>query len=472
MISHHKHRSLLWYALTVLVFIIAAAALCWMIPQIVNSCQRIDAKKILDTSELKNRKFAVKVQETESGGIKSYLLSEHSNPLISISFIFRHSGAAYDKENRQGTAQMAAQLLTEGAGDYDEKTFKELLDENGIHLDFSVSEDDMSGTLAFPSANKDIAVELLQAALTEPHLQEDFLQMVRQRLLTILKLKQEKPQMVLDEGFRKNIFVSHPYSRPAIGTEDGIKAVTADDIREFLREHLSKSNLIVGVAGDIDKSETEKLLAAVFGKLPDKAVEDILPEFEFTADGREYAVAGNAAQAFAHLAAKGVRRDSADFYPLYMANYILGEAGLSSRLSKIIREKEGLTYGVYTYLTMRDAAALIEGEFSATSENFAKALELLKTEWIRIAEDGVSEKELTEAKKSLIASFNLRFAETENISAMLAAMQKYNLGQDFLDKRNDYIAGITLQEVNAAAKKYFSAVPDFVNLGTLDAEEK
>jgi len=121
---------------------------------------------------------------------------------------------------------------------------------------------------------------------------------------------------------------------------------------------------------------------------------------------------------------------------------------------------------------MRDAAALIEGEFSATSENFAKALELLKTEWIRIAEDGVSEKELTEAKKSLIASFNLRFAETENISAMLAAMQKYNLGQDFLDKRNDYIAGITLQEVNAAAKKYFSAVPDFVNLGTLDAEEK
>ena len=48
---------------------------------------------------------------------------------------------------------------------------------------------------------------------------------------------------------------------------------------------------------------------------------------------------------------------------------------------------------------------------------------------------------------------------------MLTGMQRYNLGRDFLEKRNDYIKAVTLEEVNAAAKKYFGVTPDFVNIG-------
>ena len=150
---------------------------------------------------------------------------------------------------------------------------------------------------------------------------------------------------------------------------------------------------------------------------------------------------------------------------MYLANYIFGESGLSSRLSKVIREKEGLTYGVYTYLTNSDAVALIEGGLSATPDNFEKAQQLLKEEWLKLGKKGVTAEELNEAKKSLLNSFYLRFATIDGISDMLVAMQKYNLGLDFLTKRNDYIRQVSLKDVNAVSKKYFSTIPDFVNVG-------
>ena len=88
-----------------------------------------------------------------------------------------------------------------------------------------------------------------------------------------------------------------------------------------------------------------------------------------------------------------------------------------------------------------------------------------------MAEKGATQEELAQAKKSLLASYNLRFASTGDISSMLLSMQKFALGKDFLDKRNDYIEAVTLEEVNAAAKKYFRLKPDFVILGNITEEE-
>ena len=105
-------------------------------------------------------------------------------------------------------------------------------------------------------------------------------------------------------------------------------------------------------------------------------------------------------------------------------------------------------------------------------ENFAAAQKLLLREWLKISKAGVTKQELANAKESLLNSFYLRFATIDGISDMLVLMQKYNLGLDFLDKRNDYIRQVSLEEVNAAAKKYFSEQPDFVNVGVENTEEK
>ena len=213
----------------------------------------------------------------------------------------------------------------------------------------------------------------------------------------------------------------------------------------------------MGVAGDVSETETSYLLDKIFGKLPTNGKINFVRNVELNFDGRVRQVKRVTGQNIWLAAMPSVSRNHKDFYPLFVANYIWGGSGLVSKLSKQIREQEGLTYGVYSYLTLDDKAPMMIVSFSATKDNFAKAKELLAKETNEFGSSGISAEELKKAKDYLVASYNLRFVSIQNISQILTAMQKYNLGLDFLQKRNEYIKQIELKDVNNVIKKYFKS---------------
>ncbi|MGN0914313.1 MAG: insulinase family protein, partial [Alphaproteobacteria bacterium] len=88
--------------------------------------------------------------------------------------------------------------------------------------------------------------------------------------------------------------------------------------------------------------------------------------------------------------------------------------------------------------------------------------------WNKMGQNGVTQKELDEAKNYLISSYNLRFASIADIADILVYMQKDNLGLDFLKKRNEYVKAVRLEDVNRVSKKFFSEKNlIFVNIGNL-----
>ena len=214
--------------------------------------------------------------------------------------------------------------------------------------------------------------------------------------------------------------------------------------------------MIVGIAGDVSVEESKVLLDEIFGILPTKGAKDKTQPAELNLAGKEDYKTSDTAQNVAVIAGKGIKRKDKDFYPLYIANHILGGSGLSSRLNQVARERQGLTYGIYTALSSSDKAELIVGGFSSTAENFATVVDIFRKEWKKMGNEGVTAKELAEAKNYLLASHNLRFADIINISNILAYMQKENLGIDFLQKRNQYVSEVTQDQVNNAAKRWFT----------------
>ena len=106
------------------------------------------------------------------------------------------------------------------------------------------------------------------------------------------------------------------------------------------------------------------------------------------------------------------------------------------------------------YLFIQDKADLIKGGFSTTPDKYKELQDIVLTQWQNMGQ-GVTKEEFNQAKNYMIASYNLRFASIMTIADILTAMQKYNLGLDFLQKRNAYVQNVTLEEVNRAAKKYF-----------------
>ena len=117
---------------------------------------------------------------------------------------------------------------------------------------------------------------------------------------------------------------------------------------------------------------------------------------------------------------KGIKRDDSDFFPAYVLNHILGGSGFGSKLMQELREKNGLTYGISTYLVNWENADLLLGQFSSSNDTAYKAVNMVKDVWKELVTNGVSSKELEDAKTFLIGAYPLRFDGNSRIANILA----------------------------------------------------
>jgi len=119
-----------------------------------------------------------------------------------------------------------------------------------------------------------------------------------------------------------------------------------------------------------------------------------------------------------------------------------------------VREKRGLTYGVYTYLVNKDSADLWAGSVSSANDRVAEAIKVIRDQWEKIRNDGVTEEELEDAKTYLTGAYPLRFDGNGPIANIAVGMQMEGLPVDYIATRNDRVNAVTLEDVNRAASEY------------------
>ena len=465
---YHKTRSYAW-----LWWLILSALVVYGGWRLYNHWFVLNPQVILENAILKEKSFDTEVKEIISprAKIKAYLFEDNTNPIISINFLFKNAGLSTDETSQSGISTMVASLLTEGAGNMDSQQFKEVLEQKAIGMGFVADMDDFSGHLLTTRENMKTAFEMLMLAMTNPRFDEEDIRRKKAQMLVAIKRQTEHPSGVLALETAKEVFGKHPYARNPIGNATAIARIGRSQLNDFVKNHLIQSNLMVGIAGDVSEEEAGKIVDMLFGSLPESGRIVFVREAETVFNDRTKKVNHPAVQVVSAFVAKGVGRTHPDFYPLFIANHILGGSGLNSRLSIAARENEGLTYGIDTYMSLLDKAPTLRGGFSSTPENFDRVVEIVKREWAKMGQEGISEDELTEAKDYLIASYNLRFASIDTISSMLVYMQKDNLGIDFLQKRNDYVQQVKLKDVNRVAREYFH--PEnmiFVNVGSFEKQ--
>ncbi len=178
-----------------------------------------------------------------------------------------------------------------------------------------------------------------------------------------------------------------------------------------------------------------------------------MPEAKPQAKGRVFVVDKDVPQSEVRFGGQGLKRDDPDFYAAYVLNYILGGGGFISRLLEEVREKRGLAYSVYSYLQPLDHAGLVVGGAGTQNRRVAETLEIVRRVWRRLREEGATEKELADAKTYLTGSFPLRLDSTRSIARILVGIRLDRLGIDYLDRRNDLIEAVTLDDVDRVAKR-------------------
>ena len=395
---------------------------------------------------------ASKVQHLVSpGGIEAWFVQDATVPLIAMEYAFK-GGAAQDPADKPGVGNMVADLLDEGAGDLDSKSFHERLDRRAIELGFSASRDYFRGSLRMLKDNSDEAFGLLQLALTSPHFAGADVERIRSQLLSGLRRETSSPNSLASRKFLETAFAGHPYGRRAGGTLDSVPTIGAGDLKDYARRVLAKDTLRIAVVGDVDPATLGKLLDRTFGGLPHKA--ELVPVADIAAakPPQRFFIPLDVPQTMVMFGGPGLKRDDPDFMAAYVANHILG-SGSSSRLYREVREKRGLAYSVSESLLWMDHSALFIGSTGTRSDRAQQTVDAVDSEVRRMAEDGPTQDELDQAKSYLKGSQMLALDTSSKLASALLQYQLDQLGIDYIEKRNAIVEAVTLDQVKQAARR-------------------
>ena len=397
---------------------------------------------------------AVEIQEvTSPGGIEAWLVEESSIPFLSLEIRFL-GGSALDVAGKRGAINLMTALIEEGAADLDATAFAEARDGLAASFRFNVYNDALSVSVRVLTENRDEAVDLLREALVNPRFDGDAIERVRNQVISSIRSQATDPNWVAGQAFNAMVYGDHPYATDQDGTLESVSALTREDIVTAHQNALARDRVFVGASGDISAEDLGLLLDRLLGELPATGAK--MPgKADPTVAGGITVLPFATPQSVAFFGHTGIPRDDPDFFAAFVANEIFGGSGLQSRLSEEVREERGLTYGIGSYLVNYDHADMLLGQFASANNRVSEAIDVVKAEWGRIAEEGVTAEELARAKTYLTGAYPLRFDGNGPIARILVGMQTTGLTPSYITSRNELVEAVTLEDIRRVTKRLY-----------------
>ncbi len=392
----------------------------------------------------------VEIQEvTSPGGITAWLVEEHSLPFVALEIAFK-GGTSLDAEGKRGAVNLMSALLEEGSGDLDARGFARATEALATSFGFDAGSEELSISARFLTENFDASVALLRDAIQNPRFDPADIERVRAQVISGLAFDAKDPNDIAARTFAELAYGTHPYGTVDAGTPESVASLTREDLLEAHKNVLVRDRVLVGAVGDITPEQLGALLDALLGDLPQSGA-PMPPEVEPMLEGGLTVVEFDTPQSVALFGHGGIGVDDDDYFAAVLLNQILGGGGFESRLMQEVREKRGLTYGVYSYLQSRDLADAYMGQVSSANDRIGAAIDVIRDQWRLAAEEGVTAEELDAAKTYLTGAYPLRFDGNSTIAGILVGMQMIGLDTDYVNTRNERVERVTLEDVQRVA---------------------
>jgi predicted Zn-dependent peptidase len=288
------------------------------------------------------------------------------------------------------------------------------------------------------------ALAILVDIMSEPLIAPDDVEVERGVIVEEILERDDEPADWVHDLVLQSAFGEHPLGRDVLGSRQTIEAMPRDAIAEFFAAGYTPSNIVLGAAGAIDHdavcSAGEAIAAARAATAqPQQRATPVHQTTTTVADDGQ-----DTEPVHLCIAIPTVTQRDDDRYALGVIDQLLG-GGLSSRLFQEVREKRGLAYTIYSYRSLfSDAGVLVISAGTAPSKN-CDTLEVIGEELTRIANDGVTAKELDIAKRHLVGAFHLGLEDT---GARMASVASSQLALGYVDDVDT--AAQRIRDVSAA----------------------
>jgi len=389
---------------------------------------------------------------TLDNGLKVELVEDHRFPFITLELGIK-CGSTIEPREKLGLADMTSDMLLEGTKTRTSKQISEDVDFIGGGIRAG-SDYDYSMLLASSlSKYTDRMFDVFCDVLLNPTFPEDELTLKKTNLVEELAMRRAQPGFLVGERFAKVVFGTHPYSEVA-PTPTTVKAITRDDLEKFHHNNFIPNNSILVVVGDFDSAKLKDLIASKFGKWQAGSVTSAQePQLPIQHGRHIYLVnRPGSAQSSIRIGNTSISRKDPNFFPMLVANQILGGAA-QARLFLNIREQKGYTYGAYSHVDARKEPGAFAALADVRTEVTAPSLEEFFYELDRLRNVKPSAKELNDAKNYLAGSFQLSLETQAGLAQKLLDASLYELPDDYLQTYADKVMAVNADDVRKIARK-------------------
>jgi zinc protease len=369
--------------------------------------------------------------------------------------VYLRAGSAFDPPDAPGLANLTAELLTRGTAKRTGPELDRAIEFVGGSLEAGAGRDGTTVSLTVLKKDLELGLDLLGEVLLTPTFPGDEVRRKIGEIEGALQQSEEDPEVVAGRALARLIYPGHPYAHPVIGSIDSLRKLTRDQVVRFHREHYRPDAALIAVVGDVTPDGIRHaLLRRLAGWTAPQEALTVIPEAPATPPvTAETITRPDLTQATVYLGRPGIRQDHPDYFPLIVANYILG-GGSASRLYTRVREEHGLAYAVYSYLSPGRYGASYAVSLQTRVDAAGEAARLVRAEMMRMAQAPVQERELELAKSFLIGSFPLRLDTSRKVADMLVGIEEYGLGLDYPERFTREVAKVSAADVQRVAARY------------------
>jgi zinc protease len=369
------------------------------------------------------------------------------------------TGGICDPDDKLGLANFTAAALMTGTAHHDFNALYDSIESLGASLHFSSGTNITNFSCQSLAEDMPAMLGLVSEILLSPTFPHKQFKRLKAQVMTGLALRAQDTAEMASLEFDKLIYSNHPYARPDEGYVDTNLAIEIPDLVKFHQEQYGPNGMVICVVGAIDPQRVISQAESIFGNWsnPNQKTPMVIPGLDKqTKPSRKHVAIPGKSQTDIVMGTIGPSRNSIDYLPCAIGNYILGQLGIMGRIGETVREKQGLAYYAQSNLNSGQGPGAWEFTAGVNPSKLDKAIELIKKEIKYYLKEVVTKAELNDTKSYLIGSLPLSLESNLGVAISLLNMQRFDLGFDHLQNYAAKVNAVTAEHILDVSRKYLS----------------
>ncbi len=404
------------------------------------------------------------------GGLRLLVRRDTRLPLVSSVAVFR-GGVLDETPAQNGLTALLASTIIKGTTTRSAEDISEAIESVGGDISSTSGLNSFAVSINTMSEDWRLGLDILADVVTNPSFPDEAVEREKAVQIASIKAENEQPTRVASNLLRASLYGGHPYAMPRIGTAETVAKLTAADLRDFHKRLATSGNCVIAVFGDVEPDAVRDAIAKLFAALPGGAANlapiPPVPPLEANLDATNTL---DKSQAVLMVGFLGPKVDDPDRLPLEVINEASSDLG--SRFFVKIRDEMGLAYFVGSSMTPGLARGLFGFYVGTDPAKVAPVRDALLAEIASLAANGLDESEFRRAKAKLIGQQKIRLQSNDDFAYITALDELYGLGYDDYRRQMEKLDSLTLEEVNATARRTFAEQRHVVALVTPDVAKQ